>query len=204
MEEKYMCGRYLFDLSSSELKNYYDQVIPNAASKQIRVGYNEIFPSNHVVTLGLNKDSQIVPGVPKWGFQGFKKGQLMINARAETVEEKKTFSKPFKESRCVFPMSGFYEWDQEKNKILFSAEETEVMFVAGFYRIHKTGAGFETESLIITTRPNKKVQPIHDRMPLVIQKEYINKWVSDLDFAREYLSKDPNELVTLEKSLSIV
>lgn len=43
-----MCGRYFFDLSSRELKDYYDQVIPNATSKQIRVGYNEIFPSNHV------------------------------------------------------------------------------------------------------------------------------------------------------------
>ncbi len=36
----------------------------------------------------------------------------MINARSETVEEKKTFSKHFKETRCVFPMSGFYEWNQ--------------------------------------------------------------------------------------------
>lgn len=194
MEEKYMCGRYLFDLSSSELKNYYDQVIPNAASKQIRVGYNEIFPSNHVVTLGLNKDSQIVPGVTKWGFQGFKKGQLMINARAETVEEKKTFSKPFKESRCVFPMSGFYEWDQEKNKILFSAEETEVMFVAGFYRIHKNGAGFETESIIMTTKPNKTVQPIHDRMPLILKKEQIKDWIVDLEFARNYLISTMTDL----------
>ncbi|HPK10019.1 MAG TPA: hypothetical protein PK246_06760 [Saprospiraceae bacterium] len=42
MEEKNMCGRYFFDLSSRELKDYYDQVIPNATSKQIRVGYNEI------------------------------------------------------------------------------------------------------------------------------------------------------------------
>lgn len=50
-----MCGRYFFDLASSELKDYYDQVIPNAASKQIRVGYNEIFPSNHVVTLAVNQ-----------------------------------------------------------------------------------------------------------------------------------------------------
>ncbi|MBF0015896.1 SOS response-associated peptidase [Enterococcus casseliflavus] len=192
-----MCGRYFFDLSSRELKDYYDQVIPNATSKQIRVGYNEIFPSNHVVTLGLNKDSQIVPGVTKWGFQGFKKGQLMINARAETVEEKKTFSKPFKESRCVFPMSGFYEWDQEKNKILFSAEETEVMYVAGFYRIHKTGAGFETESIIMTTKPNKSVRSIHDRMPLIIPENLIKPWVSELEFARNYLSEKMPELILI-------
>ncbi|VYU45102.1 Uncharacterised protein [Enterococcus casseliflavus] len=109
-----MCGRYFFDLSSSELKDYYDQVIPNAASKQVRVGYNEIFPSNHVVTLGLNKDSQIVPGVTKWGFQGFKKGQLMINARAETVEEKKTFPSLLKRVAACFPCPDFMSGIKKK------------------------------------------------------------------------------------------
>lgn len=189
-----MCGRYFFDLASSELKDYYDQVIPNAASKQIRVGYNEIFPSNHVVTLAVNQESELVPGVTKWGFQGFKRGQLMINARAETVEEKKTFSKAFKETRCVFPLSGFYEWDSEKQKLLFSARESDVFYLGGFYRIHKTGAGFETESIIMTTKPNESVSPIHDRMPLIIQKDHIKEWTTDLDFARKYLTAEMPKL----------
>lgn len=60
-----MCGRYFFDLSSAELKDYYDQVVPNATNKHIRIGYNEIFPSNHVITLGLNQESKIVPGVTR-------------------------------------------------------------------------------------------------------------------------------------------
>lgn len=189
-----MCGRYFFDLASSELKDYYDQVIPNAASKQIRVGYNEIFPSNHVVTLAINQESELVPGVTKWGFQGFKKGQLMINARAETVEEKKTSSKAFRETRCVFPISGFYEWDSEKRKLLFSARDSDVFYLGGFYRIHKTGAGFETESIIMTTKPNESVSPIHDRMPLIIQKDHIKEWTTDLDFARKYLTAEMPEL----------
>ncbi|MGM0322446.1 hypothetical protein IGI82_003646 [Enterococcus sp. AZ067] len=190
-----MCGRYFFDLSSNELKSYYDQVAPNATSKHVRIGYNEIFPSNHVVTLGLNKEANIVPGVTRWGFEGFKKGQLMINARSETVEEKKTFSKPFKETRCVFPMLGFYEWDQDKKKILFSAEGgNDLLYVGGFYRIHKSGAGFETESVIMTTAPSKSVAPIHDRMPLIIKKNDINSWLSDIEFARNYLSIDMPEL----------
>lgn len=193
-----MCGRYFFDLASSELKNYYDQVIPNAASKQIRVGYNEIFPSNHVVTLAVNQESEIVPGVTKWGFQGFKKGQLMINARAETVEEKKTFSKAFRETRCVFPMTGFYEWDQNKQKLLFSPEDSKILYAAGFYRIHKTGAGFETESIIMTTKPNETVAPIHDRMPLIIPSSHIKDWITDLEFARKYLSEDMPELSVVE------
>lgn len=49
-----MCGRYSFDLSSEELKNYYEQVTPNATKKNIRIAVKEVFPSNHVVTLGIN------------------------------------------------------------------------------------------------------------------------------------------------------
>ncbi len=62
---------------------------------------------------------------------------------------------------CLF----FYEWNQEKKKILFSAENNDLLYVGGFYRIHKNGAGFETESVIMTTTPSKSVEPIHDRMP---------------------------------------
>jgi len=43
-----MCGRYLFDLGSDELKNYYDQLGPKAAANDITLASNEVFPSNHV------------------------------------------------------------------------------------------------------------------------------------------------------------
>lgn len=196
-----MCGRYSFDLSSEELKNYYEQVTPNATKKNIRIAVKEVFPSNHVVTLGINQESKIVPGITRWGFQGFKKGQLMINARAETVEEKKTFSKAFRENRCVFPLSGFYEWDSEKRKLLFTSRESDVFYLGGFYRIHKTGAGFETESIIMTTKPNESVSPIHDRMPLIIQKDHIKEWITDLDFARNYLTADMPKLIRVSTKI---
>ncbi|HFC9302286.1 TPA: SOS response-associated peptidase [Enterococcus hirae] len=189
-----MCGRYFFDLASDELKKYYEQVKPQAESRQIHIGKNEIFPSNHVVTLGLNQESVVVPGITRWGFTGFKKGQLMINARAETVEEKKTFSHPFKETRCVFPMSGFYEWDSDKHKVMFTDSQTSVLYVGGLYRIHKNEAGFETESIILTTQPSQSVLPVHDRMPLILAKEQIKDWLNDLDFARSQLTAKMPEL----------
>lgn len=79
-----------------------------------------------MVTLGINQESKIIPGITRWGFEGFKKGQLMVNARVETVEEKKSFSKAFRETRCVFPLSGFYEWDSEKRKMLFTSRKSDV------------------------------------------------------------------------------
>lgn len=192
-----MCGRYLFDPMTGELDEYW-QIIADVAKKQEKykeqeIATGEVFPSNNVLTLGANKNNEVVPGITKWGFEGFKKGQLFINARAESVEEKKTFSKHFRERRIVFPMNGFYEWDSDKKKFLFSGNN-EVIYVAGFYRIHENVA----ESIIMTTEPNAAVSPIHDRMPLIIEKSDIDKWVIDLDFAREYLKRDMDKFENLK------
>ena len=192
-----MCGRYLFDPMTGELDEYW-QLIADVAKKQEKykeqeIATGEVFPSNNVLTLGANKNNEVVPGITKWGFEGFKKGQLFINARAESVEEKKTFSKHFRERRIVFPMNGFYEWDSDKKKFLFTGNN-EVIYVAGFYRIHENVA----ESIIMTTEPNAAVSPIHDRMPLIIEKSDIDKWVLDLDFAREYLKRDMDKFENLK------
>ena len=192
-----MCGRYLFDPLTGELDEYW-QIIADVAKKQEKykeqeIATGEVFPSNNVLTLGANKNNEVVPGVTKWGFEGFKKGQLFINARSESVEEKKTFSKHFRERRIVFPMNGFYEWNSDKKKFLFTGNN-EVIYVAGFYRIHENVA----ESIIMTTEPNAAVSPIHDRMPLLIEKSDIDKWVLDLDFAREYLKRDMDKFENLK------
>lgn len=192
-----MCGRYLFDPMTGELDEYW-QIIADVAKKQEKykeqeIATGEVFPSNNVLTLGANKNNEVVPGITKWGFEGFKKEQLFINARAESVEEKKTFSKHFRERRIVFPMNGFYEWDSDKKKFLFTGNN-EVIYVAGFYRIHENVA----ESIIMTTEPNAAVSPIHDRMPLIIEKSDIDKWVLDLDFAREYLKRDMDKFENLK------
>lgn len=192
-----MCGRYLFDPMTGELDEYW-QIIADVAKKQEKykeqeIATGEVFPSNNVLTLGANKNNEVVPGITKWGFEGFKKGRLFINARSESVEEKKTFSKHFRERRIVFPMNGFYEWDSDKKKFLFSGNN-EVIYVAGFYRIHENVA----ESIIMTTEPNAAVSPIHDRMPLIIEKSDIDKWVLDLDFAREYLKRDMDKFENLK------
>lgn len=192
-----MCGRYLFDPMTGELDEYW-QIIADVVKKQEKykeqeIATGEVFPSNNVLTLGANKNNEVVPGITKWGFEGFKKGQLFINARSESVEEKKTFSKHFRERRIVFPMNGFYEWNSDKKKFLFTGNN-EVIYVAGFYRIHENVA----ESIIMTTEPNAAVSPIHDRMPLIIEKNDIDKWVLDLDFAREYLKRDMDKFKNLK------
>lgn len=57
-------------------------------------------------------------------------------------------------------MNGFYEWDSEKKKFLFTGNN-EVIYVAGFYRMHENIA----ESIIMTTEPNAAVSPFMTGCP---------------------------------------
>lgn len=194
-----MCGRYFYDLQSERLKNYWNEA---KIGKEKKIAANEIFPSNQVITLAV-KQKEVVAGVTRWGFEGFRRGQLLINARAETVEEKKTFAKHFKESRCVFPMSGFYEW-KEKEKFFFS--NNEVLYVACFYRIHKKETGFETESILLTTAANESVERVHDRKneAIVILNNYFKGGVgkSKLSTMFAYLTDKLNlKVLMIDKDL---
>lgn len=186
-----MCGRYFYDLDSQELEELCREIQERHKQEERlaqQIASGEVYPSNYIVTLAGNREKEIVPGLTRWGFTGFRKNQLMINARSETVEKKKTFQGPFKNNRCVFPASGFYEWDQDKQKFYFSTDQT--LYLAGFYRIHQSDGGAETESIILTTKPNSSVELVHDRMPVIIQREDLKNWITDLEFARELIQTE--------------
>lgn len=185
-----MCGRYLFDLKTTELLKYYQQL------QQLgKIG--EVAPSENVVTLAPGKDGKIRLGLTRWGFTTTKNKSRIINARSETVTEKPLFAESFYQRRCVFPMTGFFEWDHDKNKILFTPTDEKEIYVGGFYRQHND----ELESVIMTTSPNETVAKIHDRMPLIIEKKAIRTWLTDDNFANCYRKQQLEPKLTLKKSM---
>ncbi|HJH00709.1 MAG TPA: SOS response-associated peptidase [Aerococcus urinaeequi] len=195
-----MCGRYLYDKNDQILFDYYEEIKSRGVDvSDLRDG--TIYPSNQVVTLGANPDGEIVSGITRWGFTGFKPSQLMINARIETIREKKTFKGPFEGQRIVFPMSAFFEFSEDKEAFTFS-DSGRVIYVGGFYRIYpdkKTGQK-QAESIIITTEPDEVVSPIHNRMPLLIPQADIAKWILDDDFAFNYQKPAHQQLVPTKVS----
>ncbi|OJG62595.1 hypothetical protein RV07_GL001366 [Enterococcus malodoratus] len=68
------------------------------------------------------------------------------------------------------------------------------MYVAGFYRIHHSAEGIETESIITTTEPNQSISKIHYRMPLIIEKKDIGSWIADRYFARDQINAEIPDL----------
>ena len=129
----------------------------------------------------------------KWGFPGFKTGQSIINARSETVQQKQMFAESFKKRRCVYPTTGFFEWNKTKQKYKFNfSNDPETLFIAGCYNQFDGVA----QSILFTTKPNESMVKIHDRMPLILAKNQINAWIYDDDFAQKFLDSAIPQLIS--------
>ena len=121
-----------------------------------------------------------------WGFPGFDKGKLLINARAESVKDRPTFADSFAGRRCALPAAGFYEWDKKKEKVIFTLLDKPILYLAGIYRPY----GAEIRFVVLTREANASMEPVHDRMPLILSGEEVIPWVSDAAKAGDLLTKE--------------
>ena len=108
-----------------------------------------------------------------WGFPRNQGSGLLINARAETVLERKMFRENVRRRRCIIPAKWFYEWDAEKNKVSFMRVEEPVLYMAGFYGCFQD----EERFIILTTQANDSVRPVHHRMPVILEKNELKSWM---------------------------
>ena len=112
-----MCGRYFFsgDNGDSKMKALIDGM-----EKKYPGAYKagEIFPGDTAPAM-IAVENRILPCPAVFGFPGFQNNQLLINARSETAEEKKTFSAALKSQRIILPATGFYEWSHDSQKAKF-------------------------------------------------------------------------------------
>ena len=130
-----------------------------------------------------------------WGFPDIQGKGLIINARCETVLEKKLFSESVRNRRCLIPASGFYEWSQQKDPYFFTRKGAEnrrsgLLLMAGFYRKWDGQDRF----VILTTQANESIKEIHPRMPLILTAEEGRKWLAEDGSFVSLLKKRPEEL----------
>lgn len=170
-----MCGRYVLysDKEQAEIREIIEEV---NRKHNFVVKKGDVYPSNLAPIYALTPDQNGKSlEVMKWGYEvSFRKG-LLINARSETILEKKTFKKDFLERRCIVPASGFYEWDKEKNKYIFQAQDDEALYIGGVFREHENAS----EYVILTKAPVEPVVAIHDRMPVIIPHSKAEEWLYD-------------------------
>lgn len=130
-----------------------------------------------------------------WGFPRYESKGLMINARAETVLERKMFRDSVLHRRCIIPAKHFYEWDSYKNKVTFWREDKPILYMAGFYNRFQG----EDRFIIITTQANASVQQVHDRMPLILEEQELQAWIYEDSFLDFALHRVPVQLMKYQE-----
>lgn len=178
-----MCGRFTQTFSSSEIAKAFNL----ANLPELKPRYN-IAPTQEVAAIVRSEASSerefkwLRWGlIPSWAKDS-KMGAKLINARAESVAQKPSFRSAFRYSRCLIIADGFYEWQQQENrKQPFYIQQIDGLpfALAGLWSTWQPKNG-ETISTctIITTKANEIVQPIHERMPVILKSTDYEKWLA--------------------------
>ena len=177
-----MCGRFDFNVENSqELQRIVDYTKNKGSLKS-----GEVLPTDTVPVL-FNESGRTATSLMKWGFPHFDKAGVIINARAETVLEKRFFRESTLKRRCIILTTGYYEWDQhylgkDKPKYKFTVKEEPLLYMAGIYQRFSDDEDDSNRFAVVTTTANRWVSGVHNRMPVIVKGEDIDKWLVSDDF----------------------
>jgi putative SOS response-associated peptidase YedK len=193
-----MCGRYTLIHDVALFANAFDaQVgVTDVDWSSLIPRYNVAPTTTVPVIVARDNDRVLLPMrwglIPFWAEQRQKSGVIdkkgkyvntPFNARGETVDTTRSFSGGFKSRRVIIPASGFYEWKKagkEKTPLYITLKDDEPMGFAGICGTWKSSDGEVVESCtIVTTVPNEFMEPIHDRMPVILPPDAQNGWLDN-------------------------
>jgi putative SOS response-associated peptidase YedK len=121
-------------------------------------------------------------------------GNRLINARAETAQEKPSFRSAFRRHRCLIPTNGFYEWqrlERGKQPYFVRMRDGQLFAFAGLWdRWESPDKGVIETCTILTTAANTVLAPIHDRMPVILPPTEYARWLDPT-------LRDPDSLAPL-------
>jgi putative SOS response-associated peptidase YedK len=176
-----MCGRFAFFTGLEEAKKAFSIQQFNVA---LEASYN-VAPTQDVAVVVHREGGNALEKM-RWGLIPFWAkdpaiGSRMINARSETLHEKPSFKRPFKSQRCLIIADGFFEWQkvgQSKIPMFIRLKSRGPFGFAGLYDVWTPPEGEPiTSCTIITTDANSFLQPIHNRMPVILPQYQETIWL---------------------------
>ena len=201
-----MCGRYASSRRPEDLVEEFE-IDKVEVAEPLPPDYN-VAPTKQVYAVvqrpadpqdGSGASERQLRSV-RWGLVPFwakdpSIGNKMINARMETVHEKPAYRRPFASRRCLLPADGYFEWyaTEQKTKagkpvkqpFFIHPADGGVLAMAGLYEVWRDKTRddddpqrFLWSCTVITTSAEDSVGHIHDRMPLMVERD---RWASWLD-----------------------
>ena len=192
-----MCGRFLNRTPASDTARIFgtSNPVPNYPPR-----YN-LAPTEGVLAVRFAPDDvRRHLDVMRWGLiplwaKDRSIGNKLVNARSETVEETPAFRDAWARNRCIIPADGFYEWKKttsgkEPYAIVPAEDEPNFAFAGLWARWRDPGTQESVRSCtILTCPPNELVAPIHDDMPVILDRVDWAKWLGEDSAKRQELHK---------------
>jgi putative SOS response-associated peptidase YedK len=195
-----MCGRYAVTSSPEAIRALFRYAeLPNFPPR-----YN-IAPTQPIAIVRVVEGKRQFALV-RWGFipawvKDPKTVSLLINAHGETVADKPAYRNAMKRRRCLVPADGFYEWKREGDRrrpYWVRPRDGRPIAFAGLWETWAGPNGEEVETAaIVTTRANRTLAPMHDRMPVVVPPDAFDLWLNpdvDAQTAAALIAPAPDEL----------
>ncbi len=177
-----MCGRFTLTMALDDLREAFPEFTfpPTYAPR-----YN-IAPTQPI--LAIPNDGRAAVDLFLWGLiPSWAKdptiGNRLINARSETLTEKPSFRGPLRYKRCLILADGFYEWQSRpgvktKQPYYIFLKDHRLFAFAGLWdEWHAPNGGVIRSATIITTTPNALLEPIHNRMPVILHPSDYTQWI---------------------------
>jgi putative SOS response-associated peptidase YedK len=194
-----MCGRYASARKKHELLEEFQVELDSDPDKELNADFN-VAPTKNVYAVLSRVPHEAERAVRqlrvvKWGLvPAWAKdpsiGSRLINARAETLAEKPSFRQAFAKRRCLLPADGYFEWmpvegeKKKKQPYFIHPEDGGVLAMAGLYEFWKDPSRDDDDPLkwlvtctVITTDAEDELGRIHDRMPMMIERERWAEWL---------------------------
>lgn len=206
-----MCGRFVQASSPALLLAQFGaiEVVTDLADPD----YN-VTPRREVtVVLNTVEGERVIDRlrwglVPRWA-KDKAIGDRLINARSETVKEKPSFKSAYASRRCIIPVDGFYEWraidgQRTKQPVFIHANTGQPIAVAGIWESWRDPADGNDAiaplrtCAILTTEANAMIEPIHNRMPVILDEQDWDAWLdasTAMDELDALLAPAPDDVV---------
>ena len=208
-----MCGRYTLFTPQPALEERFDADAEStlepryncAPGQRLPVVTNEVPDTIQTLKWGL---------VPSWADDE-SVGNSLINARAETVREKRSFADAYEQRRCLVLADGFYEWvkqGERKQPYRVAFTDDRPFAMAGLWErwtppqtqtgLGDFGAGAAPSAdpdpvetfTVVTTEPNDLVSSLHHRMAVVLDENEEATWLTgDVDEVEQLLDPYPDD-----------
>lgn len=201
-----MCGRIALYTPPARLARLLDAALAAGVETDAVPSWN-VTPQRTLFGVTEGRDGRLLDaytwGLVPWWAKDASVSTRTFNARAETMATKPAFRDAFERHRLVLPVDGFYEWDRRagtREAHFFTRADGDVLVLAGLFdRWRDPGDPPESPRrqtcTVVTTTPGPDLDGIHDRMPVVLERDQFELWMAgaddELDAVRDLCGPPP-------------